>query len=96
MPFALLLIGLVLFLNAMAAAPALHELIHHDAGKADHQCAVTLFAHGKVDAAAPAIPVVVPSVISEAAPHQALSVFSAPVEDLPPGRAPPAVVSSLT
>ena len=45
---AALLVGVVLLLDAMAACPALHEMIHHDAGKEDHDCAVTMFAHGKV------------------------------------------------
>jgi len=93
--FALLLIGLVLLLNAMASAPALHELIHHDASQADHQCAVTLFAHGKVDSAGPAVPVIVPTVTSATAPHVVLSIYSATIENLPPGRAPPAIVSPL-
>ena len=44
-----LLIALVLLLDAMAACPALHELIHHDADKPGHECAVTMFAHGKVE-----------------------------------------------
>ena len=48
---AALLVGIILLLDAMAACPALHEMIHHDAGKADHDCAVTMFAHGKVDSA---------------------------------------------
>jgi len=43
-----LLMALLLILNVMAAVPALHELVHRDADQADHQCAVTLFAHGNV------------------------------------------------
>ena len=45
---AALLAGIVLFLDAMAACPALHELIHHDADQPGHECAVTMFMHGKV------------------------------------------------
>jgi len=45
---ALVLVGMILFLDAMAACPALHELIHHDADKPGHECAVTMFMHGKV------------------------------------------------
>ena len=44
---AVLLIGMILLLDAMAACPALHELIHKDADKPGHECAVTMFAHGK-------------------------------------------------
>jgi hypothetical protein len=37
-----LLIGVIFLLDAMAACPVLHEMIHHDAGKEDHDCAVTM------------------------------------------------------
>lgn len=44
---------LVLFLTvyAMAAVPALHLLAHAGARDAQHECAVTLFAHGQVHCA---------------------------------------------
>jgi len=85
-----LIVGTILLIDLMAASPALHELIHVDAGQPDHHCTVTLFAHGQVDSAvceivAPTIsirwindcpPVTVPFV-------DPLVVF------LPPGRAPP-------
>ena len=85
---------MVLLLDAMAASPALHKLIHKDANKTGHECAVTMFAHGKVDAATVDVsptPVIVPV---EPAPLIEFSVFSAPIENLPPGRAPPVVISS--
>jgi hypothetical protein len=47
---AVLLCAMVLFLAALAASPSLHEWLHHDANEPDHECAVTLFAHGQVDA----------------------------------------------
>ena len=53
---AALLVGMVLFLDAMAASPALHQLIHKDANKAGHECAVTMFAHGKVESATVDVP----------------------------------------
>jgi hypothetical protein len=84
-----LLAGLVLLLDAMAACPALHELIHHDAGKADHECAVTMFAHGQVDSASVDVPVIVPLTWVEAVPPVVISVFSPAIENLPAGRAPP-------
>ena len=34
---------------AMAASPALHKLVHHDADADDHDCAATLFVHGGCD-----------------------------------------------
>ena len=91
---AVLLIGLVLLLDVMAAAPRLHELVHHDADRASHQCAVTLFSHGKVEAAAPVVYVVAPTVAVTTIRHLELSVSDTAVEFLPPGRAPPAVASS--
>ncbi len=43
------LLVLVLLLTVMmAASPSLHEYFHHDADRADHSCAVTLFTHGGV------------------------------------------------
>jgi hypothetical protein len=86
---AALLVGIILLLNAMAACPALHEMIHKDAGKADHDCAVTMFAHGKVDSAACDVPVAAPANPIETTPVFVISVFSTAIENLPQGRAPP-------
>jgi hypothetical protein len=47
---AVLLCAMVLFLAALAASPSLHEWLHHDANEPDHDCAITLFAHGQVNA----------------------------------------------
>jgi hypothetical protein len=91
---AALLVGMVLLLDAMAAAPALHELIHKDADQAGHQCAVTMFAHGKVDSAAGEAPVVLPAALLETTPQIEFSIITTAIEDLPPGRGPPAAVSS--
>jgi hypothetical protein len=90
---AVLLIGLVSLLNLMAAAPALHQAIHHDAGRADHDCAVTMFAHGNVELATCDIPVVVPTIRITATSLLEFSVFGTAIENLPFGRAPPSVVS---
>lgn len=84
-----LLVGIVLLLDAMAACPALHELIHKDAGNADHECAVTMFAHGKVDS------VSVEAAVSESQAFVAIfspveiSTFSPAIGHLPAGRGPP-------
>jgi hypothetical protein len=88
------LVGMVLLLDAMAACPDLHELIHKDAGEADHHCAVTVFAQGKVDSVACDVPVVAPTVWFETARTINFFAFSTAIEDLPHGRAPPAAVSS--
>ncbi|HUJ11854.1 MAG TPA: hypothetical protein VL171_17730 [Verrucomicrobiae bacterium] len=85
-----LIVGTILLVDLMAASPALHEVIHRDAGEPDHHCVVTLFAHGQVNSAvckivAPTIPIwwidtVPPVTFLVAGP---LSVL------LPPSRAPP-------
>jgi hypothetical protein len=86
-----LLAGLVLLLNAMAASPALHELIHKDADSASHSCAATLFAHGHVESAACDVLAVLPTTFVETTPHLEFSPFSTAIKNLPPGRAPPSV-----
>jgi hypothetical protein len=90
---AALLVGLVLLLNAMAAVPALHELVHKDANEASHACVVTLFAHGHVESAVGHIPVIRPATFVETRPHPIFSIFSGTTENLPPGRAPPSAAS---
>jgi hypothetical protein len=92
---AVLLIGLVLLLNVMAATPALHELIHKDADSASHSCAATLFAHGHVESAACDVPVVLPVTLVETTPHLEFSLFGTAIDNLPHGRAPPSVASLL-
>jgi hypothetical protein len=90
---AALLVGMILLLDAMAASPALHEWIHKDADQPGHECAVTMFAHGKVDSATIDVPVVAPAAAIQATPQVELSVFTPAIENLPQGRAPPAVSS---
>jgi hypothetical protein len=92
---AALLIGLVLWLNAVAASPVLHELIHKDANQPGPECAVTLFAHGQVESAATVIPVVLTVTFAESSRPAEFLPSGSTIELLPPGRAPPAVVSSL-
>jgi len=87
---AALLVGIILLLDAMAACPALHEMIHHDAGKEDHDCAVTMLALGKMDSAACEIIIPEPAVFVETLPRFVFSIFSPAIENLPQGRAPPA------
>ena len=93
MPFGVLSISLVLLLNLLAAAPTLHEWFHTDAAQDDHQCAVTMFAHGQVDSAAMDVSVFVPVISAVAAPQIEFSVFHPAIENLPAGRGPP--VASL-
>ncbi|HEY2329931.1 MAG TPA: hypothetical protein VGI63_08990 [Verrucomicrobiae bacterium] len=84
-----LLVGVVVLLLAMAASPALHKAIHHDADKSDHDCAATMFAHGKMDSATIEVPAVIPTVSIEVTSQFVFSVFSPAIENLPAGRAPP-------
>lgn len=84
-----LLVCLVLLLDAMAVSPALHELIHADAGQTDHQCAVTMFAQGQVDSAAVDVAAAAPQIFEAAAPQMEFSVFRPAIGNLPAGRAPP-------
>ena len=88
------LVGLILLLNAMAACPALHEMIHKDADEADHHCAVTMFAQGKIDSATCEIIIPEPTVLIETTRYFTFSIFSPAIENLPQGRAPPTVVFS--
>ena len=94
MPLGVLTILLVLFLNLLATAPSLHERLHADAGHEDHQCAVTLFAHGQVDSATVEVAAVAPVVLVETVRQIVFSVFTPAIENLPAGRAPPVSVSS--
>ena len=87
------LTGIVLLLNAMAASPTLHEWFHSDAGNAQHQCAVTLFAHGQVDSAAADVPVLALLALVETVPSVEILVFSPAIESLPAGRAPPVLLA---
>ena len=91
---AALLAGLILLLNAMAACPALHHLIHSDADKTGHECAVMMFAHGKVESGTIEVPPIVTTAAIANAPQIEFSVFSTAIENLPRGRAPPAILFS--
>jgi hypothetical protein len=49
----------ILLIAAMAASPALHRAIHHDADNDDHDCVVTVFINGAVDTATTVLAVAV-------------------------------------
>lgn len=80
---------LVLLLNLLAASPSLHELIHTDADKAGHQCAVMVFVHGQVDSSAVDVAIPVPTAPVEFCPQILVSVPHTLMAALPPGRGPP-------
>jgi len=84
--------ALVVLLAVLAASPALHEWLHHDAGDTNHECAVTLFQHG-AGLATTAIAVAATVWIVVAL---AITAPLGPDLDrrrywLPPGNAPPAL-----
>jgi hypothetical protein len=85
-----LLLGLFLSLQAMAVLPALHALVHPDASDPAHECAVTLFSHGQVDASSTIVPAIcAPAslVFTESLPG---IIFVSTDVRLLPGRGPPA------
>jgi len=84
-----LLVGVVLLLDAMAACPSLHELLHKDANRPDHECAVTMFAHGKVDSVGVGVPAAAPQIFVVVLPSVEFSIFSPAIDSLPAERAPP-------
>jgi len=84
-----LLILQLLVLLALVACPALHHALHHDSDSSEHHCAVTIFAHGQVDAPVVEAAAVLPADAVEFLPLISVSVFNAQVETFPPGRGPP-------
>ena len=62
----------LIFAIVLAAAPRLHDYIHKGAGP-DHECAVTIFAGGKCDAATPDIVASARPVLTK---HSSLPVLS--------------------
>jgi len=85
-----LIVGTILLIDLMAASPALHELIHVDAGQPDHHCTVTLFAHGQVDSAL--CEIVAPTISIRwinTSPPVTFPALDPLVVLLPPSRAPP-------
>src|SRR5579859_6957266 len=90
----LLCLLLFVFLQALAVSPELHRAFHHDANRADHQCAVTMLSHGQVHAATTATPVISAPVFVSEIPAQAVSASVMVDNLLPPGRGPPASILS--
>jgi hypothetical protein len=74
-----------------AFCPALHELLHKGANRAGHECAVTIFAHGKAGIATVHVSIRAATVVIRAMPPIEHPLFSASVKYLPRGRAPPAI-----
>jgi hypothetical protein len=85
-----LLVGLFLWIQALAVLPALHALVHHDASDPGHECAVTLFAHGQVDASNPVVMIVCAAARPMIGPSIPAVIFVSTDVPLLPGRGPPA------
>ena len=68
----------------------MHKWFHPDAGKEDHQCAVTLFAHGQVDSPVVELAAIIPVFPVDFFPLTSKTILNALVATLPPGRGPPA------
>jgi hypothetical protein len=82
-------LALVVAVYAMAAVPALHKLVHPDAGDPSHACAVTLFLGGQVHCPGTDAGVITaPPVLISPAPAHCADFISADVRLLP-GRGPP-------
>jgi len=86
--------SLVLLLDALVVSPQLHECLHHDAGSNHHQCAVTIFEQGLVDASSVEVASQPPASIPTFVPTAVFSVFAPAIENLPAGRAPPVSASN--
>jgi hypothetical protein len=79
----------ILALLALAACPALHHALHPDSNSSEHDCAVTMFAHGQVNSPVVEVVAIIPVAPVEFLPLTSVSAFNALVETLPPGRGPP-------
>jgi hypothetical protein len=88
-----LLLGLFLFVLAMAQFRALHHMLHADAGQSQHQCAVTLLTSGHVDVAGSEIPLAFLPVLAVAPAMLSAQIFVAVDYSLLPGRAPPVALA---
>jgi len=88
------LTALLLLQLAMAAWEPLHKFFHKDADEPGHECSVTMLAHGHLDVSVVDIPLVPPPDAIETTPPVLTAIFSATLEDLPPGRGPPLCLAS--
>jgi len=87
---AALSLGVFLLVQIMAAVPAFHAWVHHDAGEPNHECAATLFLNGQVHSSATDVQAAPrPPVLVSCAPACGVDFVSADVRLLP-GRGPPA------
>jgi hypothetical protein len=69
-------------------------IFHADAAQAEHQCGVTLFAHGQIDTSVVEVAAVAPPAQIEIFTLTSVSVVHSTAAILPPGRAPPVASSN--
>ncbi len=87
---ALFCLGVLLLVQTMAAVPAFHAWVHHDACDPNHECAVTLFVNGQVHSPTTGVEIAQsPPVLLVLAPAHGVDFVSADVRLLP-SRGPPA------
>jgi|SRR5882724_3068065 len=90
---AALLLGLLLSVLGMVTSTTLHKVVHPNANKADHYCAVTLLASGQVDAASSVVSQPAVSLIPVLANRFEVSSVAVASFNLPLSRGPPALLS---
>jgi hypothetical protein len=89
------MLALWLAVMVISSSPTLHHWLHDDSQNGKHECLVTLFAKGSFVSEAPAslVGLVDPACVAAPLPVD-LKFVSPPEFRLPPGRAPPATLSS--
>lgn len=90
---AALLLGLFLFVLALASSSQAHRVFHPNANQADHHCAATMLASGKVDAAPSAVVVLLAPLLSVTLVRVEVSSPSVTSFNLSLSRGPPALLS---
>ena len=93
---AILSLAVWLFMAAAEVWTPLHAWLHGGSiPDNDDDCAIVALIHGKIETTPCDVPVVVSATWVETTPRMEISVFCPAIENLPPGRAPPAVASPL-
>jgi hypothetical protein len=83
------LFAVLVFVQSLAASPALHAHFHEDATAPGHYCAVKLFSQGQVDVSDPGTPVQPPDWSKPWTIQRRATAFLAVDHFLAPSRAPP-------
>jgi hypothetical protein len=86
---AALCLFIFLAVQAMAAVPALHALVHRDSSDPSHHCVVTMFLHGQVHASNAAVDAAPSAPAFADEPLFAAAVFVSADVRLLPCRGPP-------